>query len=323
VKRRRPRETGRTWRDIAAAVFPLLGTAPRGVVAAYYVGAVPFVLGLLYFWSDMSRGAFADRRCFAASLGMAVLFVWMKSWQAVFAHGLLRHTQAASPRAWTPRRLIRLVALQTAVQPHGVLLIPAALFLMLPFYSVHAFFQNVTAAADGDGRPLRAVVSRAWRQALLWPRQNHLLIWLLSPWVLGVGMLTLFGVSALLVSFSPEAYAFEGTLWFVLALLFAFQLLVPLAPFGSVVAGNLAILLVSLPNLLHSLLGIETAFTLSGLHGIFNTTFLLTVLALSYLCLDPLMKAAYVLRCFYADSLKTGSDLLLDLGQTTAGDDRS
>ncbi len=49
-------------------------------------GQHPFVLGLMYFWADMSRGANAGEHCTLAALSLASLYIWMKFWHAVFAH---------------------------------------------------------------------------------------------------------------------------------------------------------------------------------------------------------------------------------------------
>ena len=45
--------------DLLEEATHLLRTAPAATLAVYYLGAVPFVLGLLYFWADMSRSPFA------------------------------------------------------------------------------------------------------------------------------------------------------------------------------------------------------------------------------------------------------------------------
>ena len=37
----------------------LLRAGPGRLLAGYYLGSVPFVLGLMYFWADMSRSASA------------------------------------------------------------------------------------------------------------------------------------------------------------------------------------------------------------------------------------------------------------------------
>ena len=39
--------------------FHLLRATPLATFACYYVGGLPFVLGFLYFWSDMSGGVLA------------------------------------------------------------------------------------------------------------------------------------------------------------------------------------------------------------------------------------------------------------------------
>src|SRR6266516_1167906 len=88
--------------------------------------------------------------------------------------------------------------------------------------------------------------------------------------------------------------------------------------FGLVVFLDVAIGLAAVPSLLKMLFGIETAFTRSP-WGLLNTTFVATVGALTYLCLDPLVKAVYLLRCFYGESLHTGEDLRAELKQFVPG----
>jgi len=54
----------------------------------------------------------------------------------------------------------------------------------------------------------------------------------------------------------------------------------------------------------------ESVFTLSPLVALFNSIFLPGSLLLTYLVISPMLKAVYVLRCFYAESRDTGEDLL-------------
>lgn len=75
---------------------------------------------------------------------------------------------------------------------------------------------------------------------------------------------------------------------------------------------NILVALIAVPVLLKSLLGIETIFTRSIL-AYLNTTFFTATFALTFLCLDPIWKAVYVLRCFYGESLRTGQDLAVQL----------
>ena len=100
----------------------------------------------------------------------------------------------------------------------------------------------------------------------------------------------------------------------VLALYGAIYILVvaPLSPFGVVVAVNIATAILIVPSLLNIFLGVQTAAVTSP-GSMLNSTFFAVVCALTYCCMDPLMKAAYVLRCFYAESLHTGEDLRVQL----------
>lgn len=94
--------------------------------------------------------------------------------------------------------------------------------------------------------------------------------------------------------------------------------------FGVAVAANAAFALILAPHLLRTFFGIESTFTISGNYAITNTTFLAVTLAVTYAILDPVVKAVYALRCFYAESLTSGADLkaawsnVQRIGRTTA-----
>src|SRR5580693_2649708 len=85
MKRTQRRQQGRGGLDLMEEATHVLRAAPAGTLAIYYLGAIPFVLGLLFFWADMSRSPFARQHLAAASFGMAGLFFWMKFCQAIFA----------------------------------------------------------------------------------------------------------------------------------------------------------------------------------------------------------------------------------------------
>lgn len=75
-----------------------------------------------------------------------------------------------------------------------------------------------------------------------------------------------------------------------------------------VAALNAAIALYTAPHLLKMLFGIESRLTLSP-GALLNTTFLAIVVALGALAVDPLLKAAYALRCLHGFSRHSGDDL--------------
>lgn len=253
--------------DLLEEATHLLRRAPLSAWVAYFVSTLPFVLGLLFFIADMSRGARAWDHLSEAALGVALLFVGMKVGQAVFCDLLLHHLSGDAPETiWA--RLPRIFFAQLAFQPFGLFLLPVAALLTLPFGWCFALFQSYS--VFGQGREsLRREISTAWHQAKTWPGQNHLAI---------------------------------GLLFFV------WLVLLP----------AIAATLYLLPHLLHMLLGIDSIFVQSNQH-LLNTTFWTVVVLLSFLALDPLVKATYVLRCFYGASLSTGADLRIDLRRLQNG----
>jgi hypothetical protein len=241
----------------------VLRQAPLLLLSSYYVGALPFILGLFYFWADMSRSADAHRYQAAASLGVAALYIWMKCCQAVFAAHIKSMIGGKPLPRWSIKRKLSLVATQTLIHATAFFILPLAALTAIPFGWCYAFYQNVTAEAIGQPDNLAAVCQRAWFQAKLWPRQNHILLGIFSM-------------------------------------------------FGIVVFMNIAGAIYLLPLLLKKYLGFESIFSLSGIHML-NTTFWMVVIGLTYLSLNPVVKAAYTLRCFYGSALRSGADLKTDL----------
>src|ERR1051326_2589497 len=103
MKRVRRRREGRSGLDLIEEATHLLRTAPASMLALYYAGAVPFVLGALFFWADASRNPFAEGHLAEASLGVALLFVWMKCWQAAFARRVRARVAGDAAPRWTIR----------------------------------------------------------------------------------------------------------------------------------------------------------------------------------------------------------------------------
>jgi hypothetical protein len=90
------------------------------------------------------------------------------------------------------------------------------------------------------------------------------------------------------------------------------QLLAVMAAFGLYVFLNWTTVCYLLPRLVKILFGIETMFT-RGDYSLLNTTFFAAMFWLTYLCVDPILKAAYALRCFYGESRQSGEDLKAEL----------
>ena len=251
--------------EIIEEAIHLLRLSPGSLLASYYTGTLPFILGLLYFWADMSRNAYAIEYCAPASLGLAMLFLWMKCWQAVFASKVKARLSLIAPAPWSFGRVLRLAATQAIIQSSALFLLPIALIMTIPFGWLYAFYQSVSAEDNAGGQGVKLLCKSAWQQAKLWPAQNHIL----------------------------------------LSILFVFGLFLLL---------NLGLAVFMLPHLVKTLLGFESIFTLSGSSAL-NTTFLAATFAMAYLCMDPLVKTSYALRCFYGSSLRSGDDLKTELSR--------
>ena len=251
----------------------LLRSAPGSLLAGYYIGSVPFILGLMYFWADMSRSANAGEHCTMAALSLAFLYIWMKFWHAVFAHQVRAQMTGKPPCNWSWHRIISVAATQCLIQSTRFIVLPIAGVMLIPYGFCCAFYQNAAAHVGEDPQniTIRSTCKWAWRQSRLWPRQNHLLICIF--WI-----------------------------------------------FGVVIFLNIASTAFIIPQMVKTLFGIDSIFTLSGMRMILNTTFWIAMLGTTYLCLDPFIKTAYVLRCFYGSALKSGDDLKKELNLALAGE---
>ena len=169
------RRLGKSAFDVLEEATHLLRTAPPATLAAYFLGTAPFVLGLLFFWADMSRSPLAPQRIGEASLGMALLFCWMKFWQVIFARRI--RAQAAGEVFVPPdlRRSARIFVTQAIIQPFGLFLLPIAVIPVLTFPWTYSLYQGVTILDDGEAGAFK-LLKKASRQAALWPRQNLILI---------------------------------------------------------------------------------------------------------------------------------------------------
>lgn len=260
---RKPRRAGRPALDLIEDAVHLLRTAPAGTLAVYYLGALPFVLAFLFFWSDMSRSAFARERLEPLAAVLAVLFVWLKLCQGAFARRLWAQVSGVEPRRGSFRERFTAEAGQLFWHATGFVILPVAFVLAIPFGWCFAFYQCLPALSGVEDTPGQSLASRAGRHARLWAGQNHILLGIL----LGA---------------------------------------------GCVVFLNVCILLFALPYLLKTLAGVETSFTQSW-WAMLNTTFMATAAAITWLALDPLIKASYVLRCFHGEAIHTGEDIRAEL----------
>lgn len=269
------REAGLSGLALLEESVHLLRRAPLTVHLAWLTGTGPFAAGLLYFLNTMRWHAFAAELLPPATLGIALLWVWMKAWQAEAAGRLRAFRAGRTPPPFTAARWLRMAFNQAMFQPAGLFLIPVAFVVVIPFGWVFALFQNSCVLDDGAARPAGALWKRALRQMGLRAHQNHAALAILAPLAFFVWL-------------------------------------------------NIFVTLAMLPDLLKTLLGVESPFTQASgwiaLKMVLNSTFLSVSLVLSWLALDPLIKAFYVLRCFYGEALSSGEDLRADLRSLRDGE---
>ncbi len=251
----------------------LLRNATAAHWLCYLMGALPFALGVLYFWSDMSHSGFAWQHETYAALGMTAGFIWLKCWQCAFVCQLRARLSGQVDVVWDPKRVGRLVSTQTVIHATGLFILPIAAVLTLPFAWVFSFYQNASYTADGTSGELKPLISRTAALTRPWAAQNHAVL----------GTLSLATVFVLL---------------------------------------NWVSAFVAIPMLAKSLLGMESAFTLSSA-AYLNTTFFAVIALLTWLTLDPLIKAVYLLRCFHAEAVTNGADLLAELHRLHPGNANS
>ena len=268
MKTRNRRHQAKSGLELVEEAIHLLRMAGGAKLACYFFGTLPFVLAVLFFWADMSRNPFAREHLSAASLGLALLFLWMKFWQAVFAGQMRAQAAGTAPPRWGIRRCARALVIQAALQPSTAIVLTLATVTIFPFAWTYAFYQNVTALGTGDTPEVKGIFKQSWKQCCLWPAQN-----------LGA-LFLLFGL-------------------------------------GFFVFMNLCTVCLALPQLLKMLLGVDSIYAQSW-QAMLNTTFFAAMFGLTYLCLDPIVKTVYVLRCFYGEAITSGEDLKAELKQFLA-----
>ena len=206
-----PGVPARAGLDLLDEAFHRLRLAPVGTLGIYYAGTLPFILALLYFCADQSHSPDAAARATGGGLLVTLLFLLMKTCQAVFTARLAASLRQSGDAPWTWARLGRLAFVQSLLQPPGLFVLTVASTIILPLGWVYAFYQNVTVLGDGSAGSVRTTFGRAYRAALRHSKQNHSglsILGLLGMFVLLNLVLTAFLVPYLLKMFSGEENLF-------------------------------------------------------------------------------------------------------------------
>ena len=139
----------------------LLRRAPASAWAAYLAGAAPYGVGLIWFWLETTRSAYARQNIAFTSAAMALLFIWKQVFEALF---LARLRALLGGKSAGGDSLPSLIARQAAVQPSAFLVIPLAIAATFPLPQALLFYrqfslgstmrQSLDAARFGGTGPL-------------------------------------------------------------------------------------------------------------------------------------------------------------------------
>lgn len=289
------------------------GAAPMSV---YLLGTLPFLVGLMAYWAVMSASAYAYLYLSPGALALALLFLWMKTLQARFAQHLRCRLQDRPLPPWNVATFLTTFCRQGALHASAVLLYPLCFLTVLPMAYAVGWYQYVSILDDGGRKSMRALMREAGEQARLWPKQNHLLLWLASPLMVLIGGGIYLGTFPILDGL--QTGGLDDSLLFTLGFVYAGILLLamlPLAPVACLVAVNIGSALIFSLELFHILTGADTLYTRNAGALLGNSTFVAIVCGLTYVVLDPVLKAAYAIRCHEGQSLRSGIDLRVSLGR--------
>ena len=172
--RRRRSETGAL--QILEEAFHLVRSAGAGAFLRYYLGAVPWSVGLLYFVADMSRSSLAARDAAFASLLLAGLYFWMRYCQARFCAALWERLNPGRIPAASGWARFGVIAALFFLQSFHVPLLAIGLFFAIPLGWIVAMQQNFSVLAftiDHRGRPYRSLLHRSILHSHHEWAQNH------------------------------------------------------------------------------------------------------------------------------------------------------
>ncbi len=282
--------------------------------ALYLMGTLPFIVAAIFYWSAMTHSAQAYAFASTGALMLALLFIWMKTFQSRFGQHLRSTLMDSEIVPWTPGEFFRTLCRQAVIHATVIVVYPVGMVTLIPMaYSV-AWYQNATLLDDGGTGSVWKLAREAFEQAILWPRQNHALLWLCSPlMIIGGGIVYLVtfpvldGLQQGLDGFSlfMSLGSFYGIL-FLLAML-------PLSPVATVLAVGFGGTVFFGIEFFHILTGADTLYARNPSALADNSMFTALICGLTYLALDPVVKAAYALRCHEGLSQKTGADLQVSL----------
>lgn len=175
-RRVRKRKSEIAAMQILEEAFHLVRTADPVTFWKYYLGAVPWSVGLLYFVADMGRSSLATRDAAFAALILTGLYFWMRMSQARFCASLWARLDPGGVPKMTRGELFRAHSAHALCQSVQVPLLMIGLFFAIPLGWILATQQNFAAlalTAPPSRRPFRDLLGTAVRFSHDQWAQNH------------------------------------------------------------------------------------------------------------------------------------------------------
>jgi len=162
--------------QILEEAFHLVRTADAATFWRYYLGAVPWAVGLLYFVADMGRSSLAGRDGAFAAMILTALYFWMRMSQARFCASLWARLDPGGVPKMTRGERFRAHAAHALCQSVQLPLLVIGLFFAIPLGWILATQQNFAALAlttPPSPRPFRDLLGTAVRYSHDQWAQNH------------------------------------------------------------------------------------------------------------------------------------------------------
>ncbi len=148
--------------------------------AVYLCGMAPFLVGFLFFWTEMANSGVALHFLVPGSIGLTVLFFVLKLCQIRFAQGLKEAHDGVLTDAWSFADWCRIIKSQLIFQGAGLILLPIASVITFPFAWLFTWYQNLMLLDFKTQVGAKQHSKQAWSLARMWHEENWLLLSLLT-----------------------------------------------------------------------------------------------------------------------------------------------
>ncbi len=194
--------------DLVEEALTLLRRMPLASLASGFVGSLPFTFVLLLYLLNLVHNPRASEELAGYSASLALLYIWLRIWQSVFAAEIWQARSGNSVFGWTWKEWRAIARRHAVLSPISLVWLLLSAVLIFPFAWIYALHHNLSlivlpAFCNGESSKSRKALRVAWRQARLWPGSNQLVILLvmLAGFVAFVNFMSLLLLVPYLVRF--------------------------------------------------------------------------------------------------------------------------